>query len=387
MWASFHFVDGGGGWAPHRGAFLRAYAGSVKSPTRHLVTRDGGLLSSRMEWLERTGESMFLRAPWCTLGSHDYLQRVADTPVFLITASGATLSQLRAVHLELLKDPAYIGALEVDPAYGPQWVIYIDALQHRFRVWGSHLTRLHTIGDELFDNELEPWRALDLFEDVEFESIGGLETPFDSRSTPDHSALVGQLEDRTVDHLGGAASAVVARLSHLDPGLPEELSAAYNAIERCTTPADARQVAASVREFMVLLADSLLPAESGKSRSGRELTRDKWMNRLAEFVERRSDGADPGLLQSRLNLLGPLLNEFRHDSSGEVHAPRPDRQIVATLLAELLVICDGLLSLLPPQVADVPISPKDRALLLDMLRPEDASAADASSPTDEDEEA
>lgn len=188
-----------------------------------------------------------------------------------------------------------------------------------------------------------------------------------------------------MDHLSGAASAVVVRLLHLDPGLPQELSAAYDAIERCTTPAGARQVAASVREFMVLLADSLLPAESEGSRSGRALTRDKWLNRLAEFVERRSDGADPGLLQSRLKLLGSLLNEFRHDSSGEMHAPRPDRQIVATLLAELLVICDGLLSLLPPEVADVPISPKDRALLLDILRPEDDAESEVPASEDEDE--
>lgn len=380
MWASFHFVDGAGGWAPRRASFLKAYARMVTSPTRHLVTRDGGLLSSHRSWFAKNGESLFLRAPWCTLGSHDYLQRLVDTRVFLITASGATLSQLRAVHLELLKDPAYIGAIEVDPAYGPQWVVYIDSLQHRFRVWGPHLTRLHTIGDELFDNELEPWRALGLFDDVEFESIGGLETPFDSRSGPDHGALMAQLEDRTVDHLGGTASAVVARLSHLDPGLPQELSAAYGAIERCASPAEARQVAVSVREFMVLLADALLPAEPGKSRSGRELTRDKWLNRLAEFVERRSDGADPGLLQSRLNLFGPLLNQFRGDSSNEIHAARPDRQIVGMLLAELLVICDGLLSLVPPEVVDVPISAKDRALILDMLRPggtegEDASAA------------
>lgn len=385
MWVSFHFVDNVGGWAPHRGAFLQAYARTVTSPTRHLVTRDGGLLSSHQSWFAQNGESLFLRAPWCTLGSHDYLQRITDTRVFLITASGATLSQLRSVHLELRKNPAYIGALEVDPSYGPQWVIYIDSLQHRFRVWGSHLSRLHTIGDELFDDELSPLRDLQLFDDVDFESIGGLETPFDSRSTPEHSALMGQLEDRTVDHLGGTASAVVARLSHLDPGLPQELSAAYRAIERCTTPADARQVAISVREFMVLLADSLLPAEPGKSRSGRDLTRDKWLNRLAEFVERRSDGADPGLLQSRLNLFGPLLNEFRGDSSDEVHASRPDRQIVATLLAELLVVCDGLLSLVQPEVADVPISPKDRALILDMLRPEAGAGEAGSAAPNEDE--
>lgn len=156
MWVSFHFADGGEGWEAYRAAFLRAYARAVSSPTRHVITCDGGLLRSRMDWLARNGESMFLRAPWCTLGRHDYLQRITDTNVFLITAAGATLSQLRAVHLELLKDPTYIGALEVDPAYGPQWVIYIDSLQHRFRVWGSHLTRLHTIDDELFDNELDP---------------------------------------------------------------------------------------------------------------------------------------------------------------------------------------------------------------------------------------
>lgn len=380
MWASFHFVDGGGGWTHHRTAFLEAYAGSVKSPTRHVVTRDGGLLSSHGPWFALKGEGMFLRAPWCTLPGHDYLQRIADTEVFVITASGATLSQVRAVHLELRKDPAYIGALEVDPADGPQWVIYIDSFQHRFRVWGSRLTLLHTVGDELFDNQLEPWRALGLFEEVEFESIGALGTPFDSRSGPDHSALMGHLEDRMVDHLGGTASAVVARLSHLEPGLPEELSAAYTAIERCTTPANARQVATSVREFMVLLADALLPAESGKTRSGHELTRGKWLNRLAEFIERRADGADPSLLQSRLKLLGPLLNELGHDSSNEVHSPRPDRQIVATLLAELLVICDGLLSLVPPQVADVPISAKDRALLLDMLRPDGSAGVEAATP-------
>lgn len=387
MWASFHFVDSGGGWAPHRSAFLQAYARNVNSPMRHLVTRDGGLLGSHADWFARAGEGMFLRAPWCTLGSHDYLQRIADTRVFLITASGATLSQLRAVHLELRKSPAYIGALEVDPTYGPQWAIYIESLQHRFRVWGSRLTVLHTIGLELFDNELDPWRSLGLFEDVNFESIGALETPFDSRSSPDHSALIGQLEDRTVDHLGGTASAVVARLSHLDPGLPQELSAAYTAIERCTSPADARQVATSVREFMVLLADALLPAEPGKLPSGHGLTRDRWLNRLAEFVERRSAGADPGLLQSRLNLFGPLLNEFRRASSGEVHSPRPDRQIVSMLLAELLVICDGLLSLVPPEVADVSISSKDRALLLDMLRPETVAGDEAPSSASEDDEA
>lgn len=383
MWASFHFVDSG--WAPHRNAFLEAYARTVTSPMRHLVTRDGGLLNSHKTWFAQNGESLFLRAPWCTMGSNDYLQRITDTRIFLITANGATLSQLRSVHLELRKNPAYIGAIEVDPSYGPQWVIYIDSLQHRFRVWGARLTRLHTIGDELFDNELAPLRALDLFDDVEFESIGGLETPFDSRSSPEHSALMGHLEDRTVDHLGGMASAVVARLSHLDPGLPQELSAAYQAIERCTTPADARQVAISVREFMVLLADSLLPAEAGKSRSGRELTRGKWLNRLAEFVERRSDGAEPGLLQSRLKLFGPLLNEFRGDSSDEVHAPRPDRQTVATLLAELLVVCDGLLSLVPPAVTDIPISARERELILDMLRPGGTAGEDSSTASNGDD--
>jgi len=385
MWASFHFVDSGDGCDSHREAFLDAYARTVTSPTRHLVTRDGGLLRKHEGWFSENGESLFLRAPWCTLGSHDYLRRITDTRVFLITATGSTLSQLRTVHLELLRSPTYIGALEVDPAFGPQWAIFIGSLPHRFRVWGSHLTLLHTAGDELFDNELTPWRALALFDDVEFESIGALETVLDSRSESDHSALMGQLEDRTVEHLGGTASAVVARLSHLDPGLPQELWAAYNAIERCTTPADARHVATSVREFMVLLADALLPTETGESRSGHRLTRDKWLNRLAEFVERRPDGADPSLVQSRLKLLGPLLDEFRHDSSGEVHAPRPDRQIVSTLLAELLVICDGLLCLVPPQVSDVPISAKDRALLLDMLRPEDSSAGEAPSPMKEDD--
>jgi hypothetical protein len=153
-------------------------------------------------------------------------------------------------------------------------------------------------------------------------------------------------DDRVSDVFETHRAYVDARLQAAAPQAFEQLRAAYS--RRAADDAEARSHAlTSCRRALKSLADVLYPATSqsvvGADGVAREMTDDKFLNRLLQFVGDHAEGlgsAERSLVRSQIPMLGAKLSALSDLASKGVHDSTTDAEVDHCILETYLTIGD-----------------------------------------------
>ena len=256
------------------------------------------------------------------------------------------LSRQLADHLhdKLSLESGYLGAFQVHRENPAHWVFYIANLGPRFRVVDRELRILSQEGRDDRDESLAEYLRNETgFTRVVFEDVAVIPYPFSPYGGMEHAKRVADLSDRLTDQLSVVVEQVLIRLGMLDPKLQETLSLALDRFEQAESPETLAHACLSVRRLLTQLADSLYPPRAEKV-DGREVTQDKYRNRLWAYIKEYVQGSDQTVILAqwedigkRLDKLDAHANKGIHDDVTLIQAKR--------LLIGIVVLFDDILSL------------------------------------------
>lgn len=253
----------------------------------------------------------------------------------------------------LSTDGSFLGAIEVNFAYGPHLSLLRNSLILSHRLKGDIARVFYSMGNEdgRDPHELTAMRALG-YTDVDWEDKGARKTIFDDFDTPDHFAQVLSIRETVAPLMNGgedAACELCLVLEDLNPVLFNALGAASVALNNAAHEEHVAQASISGRRYMEQLADALFPART-TPHNGINVDASHYKNRLRAFVADNLDGTDP-LIAQIYSEIDRLVEEW----NGGVHGNRTkDRMLRA--LADVSQLSAGLLAL-SPEAARQPYGP------------------------------
>lgn len=194
----------------------------------------------------------------------------------------------RSLHSELVRDPAYLGAMDVNFSVPLHLQFFRNSLPERYRVRGRSCSVFYSMRE----NEYPDTAIHSVFEEngfnVSYEDIGARRTLFDNYDTIDHFRRVQDFK-KVFAQLNGLSSDqvsnLVVSLEELHPKLLEVLAAISRTLERAETEEDFAQVALSGRRLLEKTADYLFPPRD-EQWNGRDVGRTQYKNRLWAYIEK-----------------------------------------------------------------------------------------------------
>lgn len=264
--------------------------------------------------------------------------------VYAMKIEGLTRQLADHLHDKLRLQNGYLGAIQVHRENPAHWVLYIASLGPRFRVVERELRILSQEGTDDRDEGLAKYLRNEAgFTQIVFEDVAVIPYPFSPYGGMEHAKRVADLSDRLTDQLSIVVEQVLMRLGMLDPKLQETLSLALDRLEQAESPETLAHACLSVRRLLTKLADILYPPRQEKV-GGREVTQDKYRNRLRAYIKENAQGNDRDVILAqwedickRLDKLDELANKGIHDAVTLVQAKR--------LLLSIVVLFDDILSL------------------------------------------
>jgi hypothetical protein len=286
---------------------------------------------------------------WTTLDP-DFAERAARADTYILYLDGITSRDAKHLDRQLRADRGYLGCLELNLANPAHWVLYEEKLSSTYRIVGRQLRLLHIAAElepDLPVAEQEEWLESGTFESVVFEDTGLQETLFDPYRTLDAAQRAAELEDLLSSQFSMVVTETLIRTGELDPRLRDALHAALTSFERFESTEQLAHVATSCRRFLERLADILFLARS-EARGERELTQDKYVNRLWAYVEDNLEGAERNLVVSTLIDIGNRIDKIHVLANKGVHAPQVAPAEMQRLLIGLVSTTYDVLTLAPP---------------------------------------
>lgn len=248
------------------------------------------------------------------------------------------------LHEALLPHHGYLGALSVHLEFGPHLALYRLRLPPEYRLEGHKLRSFYSMGndDGCDPDDLVAMKRLG-YRDVAFEDTGAQRTIFDDYDTPRHFKRVAAFRDMLSRALAGGeddAYQLTMLLEDLSPKLFNALGAAAERLADAENEEEVAQAALSGRRYMEQLADALFPPTDIK-RGDRELTRDKYKNRLWAFVEDQI----PNDLK-RVRTVGKEIDRIVEEFNAGLHADRT-KEGVASSFTDTATLTAALFALAP----------------------------------------
>ena len=143
----------------------------------------------------------------------------------MVLVEGLTASDVLALHERLVSLKGYYGALQILLTNPAHHVLYVSFLPARIRLVGNTARVLHNMfenpkiaGEDLRDlSTYQELTDMRLFSQVEWEDTGIQGTVFDPFDIPEHSALVGELEQLLASQMSSVIDQILLRCAILDP--------------------------------------------------------------------------------------------------------------------------------------------------------------------------
>lgn len=286
---------------------------------------------------------------WKTCNA-DFAAHAARRDVYIVYVDGIASADAKRLDRRLRSDHAYLGCIEIDLANSAHWVLYDQQLVSAYRIVGRELRLLHIASElepDLPTGAQQDWIESGLFDSVELEDTGLQETIFDPYRTPDGARRGAELEELLSGQLSAVVSETLIRTGELDPVLPDVLHAALSSFESYRSPEQLAHVGTSCRRFLERLADVLF-APQAKPRAGRELTQDKYRNRLWAYVEDNLTGTEHDVVIAALTDVGNRIDKLDRLANKGIHAQRVNSSEMKRLLIGLVVLTYDILTLAPP---------------------------------------
>lgn len=287
---------------------------------------------------------------WMTLDSNRFPKEAARRDIYILYLDGLAPGDAKRLDRRLRSDGAYFGCLEINLANSAHWVLYDQKLVSAYRLVGKELRLLHIASE--FEPDLpigakQDWTESRLFESVEFEDTGLQETILDPYRTPEAARREAELEDLLSGHFSGVVSETLIRTGELDPVLREALHAALTSFESFGSTEQLALVGASCRRFLERLADVLYPAQA-EPRDGREVTQEKYLNRLWAYIDDKLKGTEHDLVISTLADIGKRIERLNDLANKGIHAPQVSPSEMQRLVVGLVLTTYDILTLAPP---------------------------------------
>jgi hypothetical protein len=207
--------------------------------------------------------------------------------VFCWLFQNMTQEIAEALNVNLLHDPAYLGAMDIDFANPLHLRFFRNSLPEVYRLHGNRCSIFYSMGE----NEDPDLVIREIFERqgfvVEYEDIGARRTIFDNYDSADHFKRIEDFRHVFETFAGLSADRVsdlVLMLEELHPKLFDAFASAARTLERAETEEDFAQVALSGRRLMEKVADYLFPSRDGEW-NGRKIGRAQYRNRLWAYIE------------------------------------------------------------------------------------------------------
>lgn len=248
------------------------------------------------------------------------------------------------LHQALIAHKGYLGATSIHLEFGPHLGLYRRSLILQYRLHGTRLRSVYSMGDEDgCDNyELEAMRRLG-YSDVGFEDSGASRTILDDFDTPRHFERVAAFRNLLLGTLAGGedeAYQLTMMLEDLSPKLFNALGAAAERLGNADNEEDVAQVALSGRRYMEQLADALFPPRE-TAFGDRKLDKPSYKNRLWAFVEGHTSN-DP----NRRKEIGNEIDRVVKELNGGLHADQT-KERVAQSICDAAVLTATLFALNP----------------------------------------
>lgn len=252
-----------------------------------------------------------------------------------------------ALHVRLLPDPVYLGAMDVDFSNPIHLHLFRNSLIEVYRLRGKKCSIFYEMGE----NEDPDIVVKSMFEengfDVDYEDIGARRTIFDKYDTLDHFKRVIDFQ-RVFAKFDGVdedlASDLVLTLEELHPKLFDAFASAARVIERAETGEDLAQAALSGRRLLAQVADYLFPPQE-KELKGRKIGKAEYKNRLWAYIEQtinEDETIDPQILQTLGTEADRLVEMFNKGLHSDL---KRDKVVVA--FRDLLLWLKKLVELSP----------------------------------------
>ncbi|HEY2283257.1 MAG TPA: hypothetical protein VGH60_06860 [Solirubrobacteraceae bacterium] len=287
---------------------------------------------------------------WTTCETGRFPEQAARRSVYILYLDGIASGDAKRLDRQLRTDDAYLGCLEIDLANPVHWVLYDQKLISAYRVVGRELRLLHIASElepDLPTGARQDWIKSGLFNSVELEDTGLQETILDPYRTVEAARREAELEELLSGHFSTVASETLIRTGELDPVLRDGLHAALTSFEAFESPEQLAHVATSCRRFLERLADTLFPARP-EPRGKRELTQDKYLNRLWAYVEDNLEGTGRDVVISTLTDIGGRIDKLHDLTNKGIHAPKVNPAEMQRLLIGLVSTTYDILTLAPP---------------------------------------
>jgi hypothetical protein len=287
---------------------------------------------------------------WTTVDSNRFPKEAARTDIYILYLDGISSGDAKRLDRRLRADDAYLGCLEINLANSAHWVLYDQKLISSYRIVGKELRLLHVASElepDLPTGARQAWIESRLFDRVEFEDTGLQETILDPYRTVDAAQREAELEELLSGHFSGVVTETLIRTGELDPILRDGLHAALTSFESFDSTEQLAHVGTSCRRFLERLADVLYPAQADP-RNGRDLTQDKYLNRLWAYVDDNLVGAEHDVVVSTLTDIGRRIDKLNELANRGVHAPTVNPSEMQRLLVGLVSTTYDVLTLAPP---------------------------------------
>lgn len=315
---------------------------------------------------------------WHSVKSEEFDRAVANHRLYVIDVEGLSRRDVASLDRSLRQhEPRYSGGIEVTPHVPLHWVYFDSFLGRRYRLVGTQLRMLHTAFDVAAGEDSRDWWRHGkwvesrMFEKVDWEDIGILDTVFDPHDTLESAQARADLEDLVGQTLTTVANEVCLRLFSLSPTLVPPILAALQRVDQARDAEEVAQACLSFRRFMETLADVLLPPRPAV-KGERDLGPDKYKNRLAEYAKEALARDAATQVVHSLDRLGDRLNHLLNVANQGTHATLHPVELHRLSVAVLSFVHDLLTLTGPPMRADLqPYADHLRKVLTEALGDED----------------
>jgi hypothetical protein len=294
---------------------------------------------------------------WKDIDPNEFADALFSKRIYVLAVEGLTPALRDQIHLQLKKDDAYLGAVEIHAANPTHWRLYQRSLIPKYRFFNGELRVFYYALEEAEGADVV--QILDYLQKLPFrsltrEDLGVRHTVFDAYDSFEHASRVAHVADSVSGHVASVASDVLLRLGDVNPQLIDALYAMLNAFGSMETKEEAAHVALSCRRFLEGLADVLYPARA-ETPGGRKVGMGQHINRLWAYAEERLPKDERRAIQEQLEDLGHRIDRIHDLANKGLHA-RISRSDAGRLIVALVVLTYDLLSLAEPPL-QLPLEP------------------------------
>lgn len=286
--------------------------------------------------------------------------------IYVLAFDGMTKTVRDTLNNSLKDYDPYLGAQQIHEANLCHWGLYNQGLQPRYRILDRKLRIFYHAWDKDYgkDDELaNHWRHL--FSHINFEDLGIRHTIFDSYDSYEHAQRVAALSEMIGEHLAMLADELLLRLGDMNPRLQERMHKTFEELNGYKISEDLSDIAFSCRRMLELFADAVYPPRREKV-DGREVTKEKYRNRLWAYIKDQISGKEKELLLYSLRDVGGRVDKLNELANKGVHAKISHRAIQRLILGVIILLYD-VSTLAPPSEASSVLP--DVNIMKDLLGP------------------